>query len=534
MPEIVIFNDCNGPLGFSRYAGPYRLATELRLGGFTVQLVEFFGDMDPQEVHQVIDRYVSSETLWVGYASTLFGKHQTEQEDIDLYLTPPMGGLKQLNQVFQTLFPHTDKNMVSFFEHIKRINSNTKVVVGGYKALHKEFPGVDYWILGQGEGPAVAVSKHLKNGDDLLYVDSELGKVITDKMYEFTEFNTCKIIWDKSDHIRHGEDLQIETARGCIFKCAFCAFNLNGKKFGDFTKHPDVLREELIYNYENFGTTGYMVADDTVNDSMVKVEFLHKVLTDLPFKPRLSCHLRLDVIAAQPRMIKLLHEMGVSSANFGIETFNQKAGKAIGKGADPEKLKDTLFRLKEEWGDDVFTSANFIAGLPFETRETLQQTFDWLHRPDIPLHGISVNRLYISQVYPAINPPNYTPKQMMEWGFIMGKRGWQYNNVSMMEMDAAKYDMEYGEDKFFMWKNDEWSAKDVDVIVDEFYADPRNADRKFSLTMFLNYNRIMNLGYTRDQVKDMYQNDPDTVIECIRRRRQMKEEYLQKLLRTNS
>jgi len=34
MAEIVIFNDCNGPLGFSRYAGPYRIATELRLNGF--------------------------------------------------------------------------------------------------------------------------------------------------------------------------------------------------------------------------------------------------------------------------------------------------------------------------------------------------------------------------------------------------------------------------------------------------------------------------------------------------------------------
>ena len=531
MSEIIIFNDCNGPLGFSRYAGPYRLATELRLHGFTVQLVEFFGDMIPDEVYQVIDRHVGSETLWVGFASTLFGKHLTEEEDIALYLTPPMGGLKQLNQVFQTLFPHSDNDMTGFMNHIKSINPKTKIVVGGYKALHKEFPGVDYWVLGQGEGPAVAISKHLKTGENLLFIESELGRVITDRMYEFTEFNTCKIIWDKSDHIAWGEDLQIETARGCIFKCAFCAFNLNGKKFGDFTKNPNTLREELIYNYENFGTTGYMVADDTVNDSMQKVEFLHKVLTDLPFKPRLSCHLRLDIIAAQPRMITLLHEMGVSSANFGIETFNQRAGKAIGKGANPELLKDTLFKLKDAWGDDVFTSANFIVGLPHETKESLQDTFEWLHRPDVPLHGMSVNRLYISQLYPAINPPFYTDEQMLKWGFIKGKRGWQYNNVSQMEMDAAKYNIEYGEDKFFMWKGEHMTAREGDKIVDAFYADPRNADKKFSLTMFLNYNRIVNLGYTRDQVKTMYQNDPDTIIECIKRRRKIKAEYLEKLLK---
>ena len=531
MAEIVIFNDCNGPLGFSRYAGPYRIATELRLNGFEVQIIEFFGDMTVEEVFKVINKHIDNTTLWVGMASTLFGKHLTKEDDIKLWLTPPMGGLKQLNDVFQTLFPHSDKDMISFIDRIKEINPKTKMVCGGYKSLHKDFPAIDYWILGQGENSAVAVSKHLKYGEELLYVDTELGRVITDKMYEFTKFNTCKITWDKSDHITWGEDLQIETARGCIFKCAFCAFNLNGKKFGDFTKTPNVLREELLYNYENFGTTGYMVADDTVNDSMHKIEFLHKVFTDLPFKPRLSCHLRLDVIARQPRMITLLHEMGLSSANFGIETFNQTAGKAIGKGADPELLKETLFRLQEEWGDDVFTSANFIAGLPHETIDSLKSTFDWLHRPDVPLHGLSVNRLYISQVYPAINPPNFTDEQMINWGFIKGKRGWQYNNVSQMEVDAGKFNLEYGEEKFFMWKGEHLTAKTADILVDEFYADSTNADKKFSLTMFLNYNRIMNLGYTRDQIKDMYQNDPDTVVECINRRHNLRKDYLKKILR---
>ena len=81
-----------------------------------------------------------------------------------------------------------------------------------------------------------------------------------------------------------------------------------------------------------------------------------------------------------------------------------------------------------------------------------------------------------------------------------------------------------------MWKGEHLTAKTADILVDKFYADPTNADKKFSLTMFLNYNRIMNLGYTRDQVKDMYQNDPDTVMECINRRHDLRKEYLKKIL----
>lgn len=533
MAEIVIFNDCNGPLGFSRYAGPYRVATELRDAGFTVQLIEFFGDMTPDEVSDVIDVQISKETLWVGFASTLFGKHLTYEEDMKLWLTPPLGGLKQLNQVFQTLFPHTDEDMEDFILHIKLINPNCKIVVGGYKALHREFPGIDYWIVGQGEGPSVALSMHLKYGLPIKVIESRMGRIITDKMYEFEDFTTCQIRWHETDYINPGEDLQLETARGCIFKCDFCAFNLNGKKFGDFNKTPDALREELIRNYEQFGTVGYMVADDTVNDSMMKVEYLHKVFTSLPFKPRLSCHLRLDIIAANPKMIPMLHEMGLTSANFGIETFNRDAGRAIGKGADPEKLKKCLYDLRDAWGDDVFTSANFLVGLPHEDQASLQRTFDWLHQPDVPLHGFSVNRLYLSQLYPAIDSGLHSDQQMRDWGFIKGKRGWQYNNVSKMEMDAEKYQMEYGEDQFYKWKGEFFDVYEADRIVDEFYMDPRNSKQKFSLTMFLNYNRMINLGYTKDQILDMVQNDPDTVIEAINRRRKLKEEYLVKILQNN-
>jgi len=529
MPDIIIFNDCNGPLGFGRYAGPYRIATELRDNGFSVQTIEFFGDMSAEEVYSVIDAQVTTETLWVGFASTLFGKHMTFEEDVKVWTTPPMGGLKQLNNVWATLFPHTDDEMQGFIHRIKGINPECKIVVGGYKALVREFEGIDYWVVGQGEGPSVAISNHLKYNTPLTFLPLEGSRVVSDKMYEYTNFNSSKITWHSTDHILPGEDLPIETARGCIFKCAFCAFNLNGKKFGDFTKQADILREELIYNYENFGTTGYMVSDDTLNDSVHKVEYLHKIMTSLPFKPRLTAYLRLDIIASKPETIPLLHEMGLSSTNFGIETFNRTAGRAIGKGADPGLIKETLFQLQDAWGDDVFTTANFIVGLPYESRESLLETYEWLHRPDVPLHGMSVNRLYIKQYNRGINP-EVSDEQMIKYGFVKAPDGWQYNAVSKIEVDPKKYNMEYGNDEYFIWRNEHMDFIEADKYVDMFYADPRNATKKFSLAMFLNYNRMMNLGYNREELMTMYQNDPNVAIEAIKRRKTLKDEYLGKIL----
>lgn len=532
MSEIVIFNDCNGPLGFGRYAGPYRLATDLRDNGFTVQVVEFFGDMEPDEVETVIEAHVSEETLWVGFATTLYGKHLSHEEELKVWLTPPMGALTQLGEVWHTLWPHTEDQTQGFFKKIKSMNPNCKIVVGGYKALLEQTENVDYWILGQGDASCIALSNHLKNGDELKVIQMEGSNVITDKMYDYKNFNSSKIVWHESDHVFPNEELPIETARGCIFKCAFCAFNLNGKKFGDYTKNGDTLRDELIYNYENFGTTGYMVSDDTINDSLTKIKYLHNVITSLPFKVNLSGFLRLDVLANQPDMITLLHEMGLVTANFGIETFNQEAGKIIGKGADPEFLKDFLYELKDKWGDDVYTGANFIVGLPKESKESILNTMEWLHRPDVPLHVVAYNRLYIKQFNRGINPIHISDFDMFKYGFKKSVDGWQYNATSKIEDDSKAFGIDHNDDShwWFEWKSEHMTAAEADQLVADFYADPRNAHKKFTLAGFVQYNRIKNLGYGKEETFIAQTNDPKFVTDAINKRRAMKDEYMRKLL----
>jgi hypothetical protein len=532
MSEIIIFNDCNGPLGFGRYAGPYRLATDLRDNGFTVQVVEFYGDMEVEEVEQVIESCVTDETLWVGFATTLYGKHLSFKEQLKVWLTPPMGALSQLGEIWHTLWPHTEEQTQGFFKKIKETNPKTKIVVGGYKALLESTENVDYWILGQGDASSVALSKHLKFGDKLKVIEMENSNVITDKMYDFAGFNDSKIVWHESDHIFPNEELPIETARGCIFKCAFCAFNLNGKKFGDYTKNGDTLRDELMYNYEHFGTTGYMVSDDTMNDSLTKIKYLHEVITSLPFKINISGFLRLDVIAAQREMIPLLHEMGLVTANFGIETFNQEAGKAIGKGADPQMLKEFLYELKDAWKDDVYTGANFIIGLPKESKESVLDTMEWLHRPDVPLHVIAYNRLYIKQFNRGINPLHISDYDMFKYGFKKSVDGWQYNATSKIEDDSQKYDIQHNENdmNWFEWTSPYMTAQEADQLVEQFYYDPRNAHKKFTLAGFVQYNRTKNLGYNKEETYRAQTNDPKFIVDAINQRRDMKEQYLQKLL----
>ena len=77
-------------------------------------------------------------------------------------------------------------------------------------------------------------------------------------------------------------------------------------------------------------------------------------------------------------MIPLLQQSGAVGLSFGVETFNHTAGKAVGKGVDPNVLKNTLRECKKQWKNNVVISANFIIGLPGESKKDIEQTIEYL------------------------------------------------------------------------------------------------------------------------------------------------------------
>ena len=54
-----------------RTIGAYRLATELRQFGYTVEVIDFLSKWTPEEVLQYIDS--GPKPLWIGFSSTFSG-----------------------------------------------------------------------------------------------------------------------------------------------------------------------------------------------------------------------------------------------------------------------------------------------------------------------------------------------------------------------------------------------------------------------------------------------------------------------------
>jgi hypothetical protein len=480
--QTVIFSDVLYP-GYGKNAGAYRIATELRKHGYTCQVVDYFSKYTFDEIISIIDKFVTKETLWVGFSNTfMIPSVLNEEED--------MGNKDAHGEIFDKVFAKvSDFNsgfcfsipmMRDIFDYIRRKNLKIKIIIGGARTdqsqrndcnnLTKLY--ADFYVHGYADRSIVELTQWIESKENKKPLFNILDKcsINSTRDYDFHEFNTSNIKYTKEDLVSPDEYLPIEIARGCIFKCKFCNFALLGKKRGDYTKTKETLINEFMYNYETFGTTNYMFMDETTNDSMEKAEFLLDVTSSLPFKIRWGGYARLDLYYSNPEMANIMQETGLRHTFFGIETFNKKTGEVVGKGMHPDKVKSTLANLKSVWKDDVRITSGLIVGLPHETRESLKQLENYLLSDGCNLDSWVIHPLILANGVESM------------FGMNPGKYGYQFNDT---------WDLN--------WTNNDMNFKEAIEIAKHLRTVTEQKSKINSWT----HMRLQNVGYTEKEVDNM-------------------------------
>jgi radical SAM superfamily enzyme YgiQ (UPF0313 family) len=361
--EFILLTNVASPL-WQRSIGAYQVANHCRDAGINCQVIDFTDLFNIKELEEILLSCISETTLAIGISTTFYYNQDTK------------GKFISAKRHFNQTMPENLRNLLF---KIKNKFSKLKITGGGANSYQIEGDTLfDVVFHGYSEQSVLEYLLSLKGqGPKRLWLKKNNQTIIDGKSSHF-DITTLNHRWDESDCVLPGETLPIEISRGCIFKCNFCSYPLNGKKKLDYLRDPELVKEELIYNYENFGTTNYFFTDDTFNDSTVKIESLHKVITSLPFKIKFVTYLRLDLLNAHKEQITLLQEMGLGSCFFGIETLNHSSGKTIGKGMKPELVKDFLLDLYyNHWDSKIPFTCSFIIGLPGETIESIKATHQW-------------------------------------------------------------------------------------------------------------------------------------------------------------
>ena len=452
---------------WSRYMGPYAVASSVHENcpDWEVIVIDWFTKID--NFHEYISKFIDEDTIYIGLSTTfLVNTMNPRVQDFNLWFT-------------------RHRELLEWFDGIKKINPDIEFILGG--AITDLFYKIHFITRPEAKMP-IAFEKHINyvfNGyaeDTFIeFLNGELDpKKVKEKNGIFFINETkmastgAKLLKGNYQHnmaIKAGEWVPLEISKGCRFGCKFCFYDTRGTQI----KGADCLREELMYNYENFGVTGYMLTDDTVNDSTEKIDMMHSVIKSLPFKMEWISYCRPDMFHKFPEMWPKMIDMGCRGVFLGVETLDHTAGKLAGKGLDPEKIKGIINWMREEAQDEVFILASMIIGLPGETMESLRLTAKWFQEQEA-LDKIQYEIFFVSDGNDSKSPA-FTGKPDNPYGIHLEyypNYYWKHNTMDLRDAQAMAI---------------EWEGMLVDHRKTAF-------ERHFSYnTNFWAYPRLRSLGY---------------------------------------
>lgn len=421
----IIFND-SGESIVRRTMGAYKIADMMRNVGWTVEVVDWLSRWSNNEVKEFVDSL---------------------SRKVDLF-------------AISNLWMNDDL-VIDKISFLKENYPDAKFILGGPKPFQREF-GVDAMLFGYAEHSLQPMLNWLFDNGPLpkgKFPDWAPNSLLIDSNHHYSGLEIDKYDCDYhvNDFIESHEALTIEVTRGCRFKCKYCNYAFLGVK-EDYSRSEDDLYNELMRNYERWGTTNYIICDDTFNDRDSKIEKLANAVERLPFEPNFSCFIRLDLVISRPQQIDLLTRARCWSHFYGIETFHPEAAKTIGKGMHPDKIKEGLLWIRKEFMNRIGVyrgTCGMIAGLPYEPVSSWHDSLKWLDENWESfffwgLH-ISTDKDTNTQSDFTVDAEKYgythaTSPEVLEWAKQNG-----YNNFTKVGRNNNKLD-----NRVLVWQS-EWS-----------------------------------------------------------------------------
>ena len=430
-----------GKATYKRTSGAHRIATYLRQQDWDIEVLDFVIGWTLDELKEFSRSRVTNKTIWIGFGGT---------------------------------FPIWSQTLDDFFVWFKETYPSVNIIAGGQISnLYKI--KADWYVDGFGERAIEALLKHLTGTltEPLKFQLFVNGRKIIKGNLDYPSFpmKSLRVSYEDRDFIRADETLVTELGRGCIFNCTFCNFPILGVK-EDHTRDAEDFYLELQDTYDRYGVTDYVIADETVNDYTEKLEKFASATRRLSFQPTMYGFARADLFVSRPQDWDIMIEMGFTGHHYGIESTNHQSLKVIGKAMHPDKLLPKLLYAKSYFRKhgSYKGQVSLIAGLPFETRDTLEKSLTWFRE-----NWSTENTLLFPLYIPKNDGRDSASKLSLDWQ----KWGYRETAVDLYPEIRDKYNhilTQYGTGAALIdhtgisWENDEWNIMDVQKIVHDFYV----------------------------------------------------------------
>jgi hypothetical protein len=488
----------------SRSIGPYKVAHWIRKHGYSCQVIDWINDFTDDQLNFLLEKFISNETLVLGVSTTFLSSNLHTWKNGDEARMP--------------------ENIIIAIRRIKIKYPKLKIVLGGY--MSDKVSGwhiADASVMSYTEATEdifLEYLDHLKLGTPLPYAEVKIPDfsnnvtVVAKPRPVFNKarnpvynIETDDFRFVKEDCIMPGEPLPLDVSRGCIFACRFCQYPHLGKKKLDYIRGMTYIEEEMLYNYENFGTDKYYILDDTFNDTEFKMQEFNNMTQRLPFKIKYSAYIRADLVHRFPDTAYMLKESGIFGAFHGLESLHPSASNLVGKAWSGKHARDFIPKLYHNiWKREVPMTTSFIVGLPGETPEHLYSTADW-HLQNY-LHSTIFYRLGL-----------WNPKDK-------GNTIWTV--TSEFDRNSEKYGFRFVTSPITgksTWENDQWTFH---TATDAVYKLNTAVSKKIRSSSWTSITALWT-GFSLEDIlrKPTYDFDPDIIPNF---RKKTLQEYYEKLI----
>jgi len=229
--------------------------------------------------------------------------------------------------------------------------------------------------------------------------------------------------WDRLEMPFLNRTIQIRTASGCPFSCAFCSYPTTAGPWK--TVEADTVRAHLDSVMRIPGVDRIIFIDDTFNVPPHRFKELVRIFADYPFE--WFSFLRVQYVNEE--VMAMMKDSGCSGVYLGIESASDTVLKNMNKRATGKQFAEGVQLLNKY---DIDYLAAFVLGFPGETEATVQENVDFIR--DNGVRYYSLKEFYYM-------PHTLVHEQRAQYGLTGDGGKWSHDTMTHDRAAEIKLDL---------------------------------------------------------------------------------------------
>jgi radical SAM superfamily enzyme YgiQ (UPF0313 family) len=335
--------------------------------------------------------YIAAAVINAGHkievADLCFGRHPLENlRKQAQQFKPDVIGLS-LRNVDNAAYPRTVDYLGLHREVVDVLHTVSKapVVLGGSgfsilpQAYMKELKG-DWGIAGEGERSFIELLEALEKGLDpagisgvvapLHHASSDpVVPLLPQRPKDWAQgLSPARSQFDYARYVRRGGMGNVQTKRGCVFKCSYCTYPLlEGNRFR--TRDAVDVVDEIEALQKNYGPHPIFFVDSILNFPRGHIETICEEILRRGLKLRWSCYA--TPVKLDKQQAKLMADAGCEGIELGTDAVDDDQLARLGKSFNAD-IAEQANRYCMEAGLSVCQTVIF--GAPGETETSVRET----------------------------------------------------------------------------------------------------------------------------------------------------------------